>query len=724
MSVDRLPLLAAVLVFLLFPVVVHAQIPTIVDVSPSDSPTPGGVAITIIGSDFGATGSVVVGDQTAPVFEWTQTRIVALTPAGDPGAAPVFVRDEFGQTSNSHFFAYQGPELLWTLPATVPVEGGTVVTITGENFGRVSAPRIWTVDGVPAEETAWNGHTEAEILVPDVQTPGIKPIRLEVNGILSNEVTIEAVLPPPFVAQVSPVGGPTAGGTTVTILGENFGAAGTVRFGNVLAPQQSWSDQQVVVLAPEGDPGPVPLELVREDDGAATPPVEFGYDPPELESVDPTSAPLSGGVVITIIGRNFGTSLAPRNWTVGDIPADEIQYFGHDLVELLLPALDAPGIAPIRLEVNGFVANEIPLEILAEAPVIAQVSPVSGPTQGGTTVTILGENFGAQPGGVTVCSSASEITDWTDTRVVFLTPECFSGPQPIVLSTVDGVQTQSPIPFGYEPPVIEDVSPTSLPARGGRTITIIGRNFGVASAPRTVLVDGAVAEPVEWRSHQEFLVSTPPVLPGRTVPVCVIVGDEGPVCWDVSTAAILLSSVDPSSGPPSGGIRLTIRGENFGADAATPRTVRLGTLAATDVSLVDDSTLLATSPPSQSSGPVDLTVEVAGASSTLPSGFTYETSTSVESLPTEFALHGNEPNPFSSRTAIAFDLPRASSYRLTVYDVRGRKVREVADRAGPGRVILQWNGSDTSGAPMASGIYFYRFETEGFSETRRMVLMR
>lgn len=70
------------------------------------------------------------------------------------------------------------------------------------------------------------------------------------------------------------------------------------------------------------------------------------------------------------------------------------------------------------------------------------------------------------------------------------------------------------------------------------------------------------------------------------------------------------------------------------------------------------------------------------------------------------------------------DLPRATAYRLTVFDVRGRLVREVVDRAGPGRMILRWDGSDAYGAPMASGVYFYRFESEGFSQTRRMVLLR
>ena len=541
-----------------------------------------------------------------------------------------------------------------------------------------------------------------------------------VTAILSFPVLSHAQAP--TIESLTPSSGPTAGGFTITIEGQNFGRAGTVTLGGAAASAQSWSEQQVVVLAPEADPGPSPLVLVRED-GVASTEAAFDYDLPLLQSLEPTSAPVDGGVLLTITGSNFGRASAPRTWTVDGLLAEETAVLGHDRATILMPPVASPGIKPVRVEVTGFVSNEISLEVVGDPPVVTQISPASGPTQGGTTIPIEGENFGAAPGTVTVCSTPSEVTSWADTRVVCVTPACFSGLQPIELITAAGSGLESPVSFGYEPPVIETVEPAEIPARGGITITVTGRNFGVASAPRVVTFDDVPAEELEWRGHDEIVVSSPPVLPGATVDLCTTVGTEI-FCADLSSAPVQVASIEPTSGPPGGGIRLTIRGENFGVDPTTPRSVRLGSLAASDVALVDDATLLATTPASESSGPVEVLVDVAGAVGSLPSGFTYETVTSVEGPPTDFALHANEPNPFSSRTTIAMDLPRATAYRLTVFDVRGRLVREVVDRAGPGRAILRWDGSDRSGAPMASGIYFYRFESEGFSQTRRMVLLR
>lgn len=538
--------------------------------------------------------------------------------------------------------------------------------------------------------------------------------------ILSFSVLSHAQIP--TITSVTPTDTPTRGGDVITINGSGFSRSGAVTFDATAVEVSEWSPTRVLAITPAGDPGPVEL-VVSDENGVASASFDYAYQLPSIAQVAPQSVPSTGGTVLTISGTNFGRSSASRTWTVDGVTAGSEQWLGHERVTVVMPPLPSGGQKIVRGVVAGFASNDFPIEVLGEAPVIAQISPVSGPTQGGTTITIEGENFGAQPGNVTVCSTPSEVTSWTDTRVVCVTPACFSGLQPIVLSTATGPQIESPVSFGYEPPVIESVEPAEIPARGGITITVTGRNFGVQSAPRVVTFDDTPAEEIEWRGHDQIVVSSPPVLPGAPVNVCARVGTEV-FCAEVSSAPVQLASIEPTSGPRGGGVRLTIRGQNFGVDPTTPRNVRLGSLPASDVALVDDATLLATTPPSETSGSVEVLVEVAGAVGSLPGGFTYETVTSVEGPPTDFALHANEPNPFSARTAIAMDLPRATPYRLTVFDVRGRLVREVVDRAGPGRVILRWDGSDRSGTPMASGIYFYRLESEGFSQTRRMVLLR
>ncbi len=94
-------------------------------------------------------------------------------------------------------------------------------------------------------------------------------------------------------------------------------------------------------------------------------------------------------------------------------------------------------------------------------------------------------------------------------------------------------------------------------------------------------------------------------------------------------------------------------------------------------------------------------------------------------VPKAFALHPNEPNPFNPLTKVAFDLPRESRVRLTVFDAQGRRVTTLVDGAlGAGRYELPWRGVDDRGTSVASGIYFLRMEAGDFSERVKMTLLK
>lgn len=88
-------------------------------------------------------------------------------------------------------------------------------------------------------------------------------------------------------------------------------------------------------------------------------------------------------------------------------------------------------------------------------------------------------------------------------------------------------------------------------------------------------------------------------------------------------------------------------------------------------------------------------------------------------LPRNFALMQNYPNPFNPNTTIAFELPRASEYQLTVYDVTGRKVFQKNGSARAGRTEIRWDGRGES-----SGVYLYRLTAGKFSESRKMLLLK
>jgi hypothetical protein len=95
------------------------------------------------------------------------------------------------------------------------------------------------------------------------------------------------------------------------------------------------------------------------------------------------------------------------------------------------------------------------------------------------------------------------------------------------------------------------------------------------------------------------------------------------------------------------------------------------------------------------------------------------------SSPARFALRANEPNPFGPSTLIRYDLPRATSVDIAVYNTSGERVRTlVAERRPAGSHAVPWDGKNTRGEVVASGVYLYRLETPDYTETRKMMLVK
>jgi len=82
-----------------------------------------------------------------------------------------------------------------------------------------------------------------------------------------------------------------------------------------------------------------------------------------------------------------------------------------------------------------------------------------------------------------------------------------------------------------------------------------------------------------------------------------------------------------------------------------------------------------------------------------------------EDVPTEFELNQNYPNPFNPSTVIRFALPQASEVTLNVYDLLGRCVATLVDgEQSAGYHSVEWNGTNSSGSKISSGVYFCRIE--------------
>jgi len=94
-----------------------------------------------------------------------------------------------------------------------------------------------------------------------------------------------------------------------------------------------------------------------------------------------------------------------------------------------------------------------------------------------------------------------------------------------------------------------------------------------------------------------------------------------------------------------------------------------------------------------------------------------------------FSLEQCYPNPFNSTTAISYQLSAVSgpqsAVSLKIYNIWGQEVRTLVDeRQTAGNYQIPWDGEDSLGKGVSSGIYFYRLQVGDFVKTRKMILLR
>jgi hypothetical protein len=102
-----------------------------------------------------------------------------------------------------------------------------------------------------------------------------------------------------------------------------------------------------------------------------------------------------------------------------------------------------------------------------------------------------------------------------------------------------------------------------------------------------------------------------------------------------------------------------------------------------------------------------------------------ETGLDNPNAPKTFTLFQNQPNPFNPTTQISYYIPKACHAKLTVYNVLGQSVRVLYDGyQEAGMQTVTWDGKNSNGVELSSGIYFYRLQAGDFNQTKKMSLMK
>ena len=97
----------------------------------------------------------------------------------------------------------------------------------------------------------------------------------------------------------------------------------------------------------------------------------------------------------------------------------------------------------------------------------------------------------------------------------------------------------------------------------------------------------------------------------------------------------------------------------------------------------------------------------------------------VGSLPTNFGLEANYPNPFNPSTTLRYHLADAGQVQLTVYNVMGQQIRVLVDQLQQaGAYQIEWDSRDQAGQQVAPGLYLYRLVSGNQTAAGKMLLVK
>jgi aminopeptidase N len=93
--------------------------------------------------------------------------------------------------------------------------------------------------------------------------------------------------------------------------------------------------------------------------------------------------------------------------------------------------------------------------------------------------------------------------------------------------------------------------------------------------------------------------------------------------------------------------------------------------------------------------------------------------------PKKYELEQNYPNPFNPTTKIRYHLLKDDHVEISIYNLKGQKIKTLLNkRQAMGSYELIWDGTDSSGLPIASGVYVYRLVTKSFISSRKLALIK
>jgi hypothetical protein len=332
---------------------------------------------------------------------------------------------------------------------------------------------------------------------------------------------------------------------------------------------------------------------------------------------------------VTITGSNF---TGATGVTIGATAATSVVVVSSTSITATTPAGSA-GTASVLVTTAGGTnsANTLYTYLTpTPAPTVTGISPNSGTTAGGTSVTITGSNFTGATGVTIGGTAATSVVVVSSTSITAMTPAGSAGTASVLVTTAGGTNSANTLYTYLTPtpaPTVTGISPSSGTTAGGTSVTVTGTNFTGATG---VTIGGTAATSFTVNSATQITATSPAGTGTVDVTVTTVGGTSATAAADRFTyfGAPTVTSVSPASGPAAGGGSVTITGT--GLTGAT--TVKFGATPAISFTVNSATSITAVSP--AGSGAVDITVTAAGGATATSAAdrFTFNSATTQTAL--------------------------------------------------------------------------------------------
>jgi len=358
-----------------------------------------GDVVTITGTQMGSdvTAKVFIGDAHCLQISGFFSPFVCQLGNGTGANQPVTFRRADGVTTfhtSTVTFTYR-PAIVAATPASLPTTGGQL-TIQGTSFG--TTPTV-KVNSVSCPTTT---ATNSQIVCAAPPGIGNRQIVVAASGQSSSGVDVATA--PPTLVSAAPTSVGTAGGSTMTLTGSNFGDGASplaVTLNGISAGVTSRTHTALAVTVPAGQGPNLPISVTVN--GQASNSIFYHYTAPTIASVSPSSVPRAAGTALTLSGANFGlTPTVSINGATCPVSSST-----HTSIVCATPAAGNHASGLVVVQVAGATSNTA---LVAFDPITC--APGSFVTPGGTCQTCSAGTFSAG-GGATFCSTCAAGTSST-----------------------------------------------------------------------------------------------------------------------------------------------------------------------------------------------------------------------------------------------------------------------------------------------------------------------